>query len=146
MYDRFKQSIISGFSIIEVVVALSLMSILFVLTLDILNVSNETTLINKEKFLINQALDNTIEEIKNKVKTQEIRYGIARISDCFAQVRFLTDDSVNCNETTLNSSIEYFGYNIKYQVRKQSDNLIADIKILKNTEEIETKNVIIQNL
>jgi len=146
MHTRFKQSLKKGFSIIEIVVSLSLMSFLFVLTLDILNISFDTTNLNKEKFLLNQISENEFEKLRNQVKTQEIRYGELRLSECFAQVDFLPDPQAECVPEILVNDSEIEGYNVISKLSKENNKLIGEINISKGSNNLVQKKELIREL
>lgn len=146
MHIRFKQRLRNGFSIIEIVISLSLMSFLFVLTLDILNTSNDTTNLNKEKFLLNQITENEFEKLRNQINTQEIRYGELRLSECFAQVDFLPDPQQECNQDILVNELEIEDFNVRTELSKQNSKLIGEVIILKDSNTLVSKKNLIREL
>lgn len=92
----------NAMSMIEVVIAISLIGFLFTLSLNITDLSLSTTSSNKDRFIANQALQ--VESIKlyYKLKTNLIRYGKRQFLNCFLQENYPNEAECTAPEDGIN--------------------------------------------
>ena len=80
-----KMQLSNAMSMIEVVIAISLIGFLFTLSLNITDLSLSTTSSNKDRFIANQALQVESNKLYYKLKTNLIRFGKRQFLNCFLQ-------------------------------------------------------------
>ncbi len=97
-----KMQLSNAMSMIEVVIAISLIGFLFTLSLNITDLSLSTTSSNKDRFIANQALQ--VESIKlyYKLKTNLIRYGKRQFLNCFLQENYPNEAECTAPEDGIN--------------------------------------------
>ncbi len=127
-----------AFSMIETVIALTLVGFLFTLSLNILDISVATTESNKIRFLANQKMQNEMAELSHMVHTNEIRYGALRLSECFMDDTYPNDDPCNLGE----AATFYFGDALVEGHFFEQDDLKIQKSITKTNNQLELKTVV----
>lgn len=97
-----KMQLSNAMSMIEVVIAISLIGFLFTLSLNITDLSLSTTSSNKDRFIANQALQVESNKLYYKLKTNLIRYGKRQFLNCFLQENYPNEAECTAPEDGIN--------------------------------------------